>query len=115
MLLTELNELLRNSENSGIEFKRDDVHPDSLAKEIAALANLEGGRILLGVEDDGGLSGLARSPKEAEEWVMNICRDHLQPPLIPYWETLRLDDVRQIGIISIPADCPDKPYKTRFD
>jgi ATP-dependent DNA helicase RecG len=43
MLLTELNELLRNGENSGVEFKRDDVHPDSLAKGIAALANAEVG------------------------------------------------------------------------
>ncbi|MBI4639109.1 MAG: ATP-binding protein, partial [Candidatus Tectomicrobia bacterium] len=88
MLFTELKEILQNGENSGVEFKRDDVHPDSLAREIGALANFEGGRILLGVEDDGSVSGLARTPKEAEEWVMNICRNHLQPPLIPYWETL---------------------------
>lgn len=113
MLLTELNELLRNGENSGVEFKRDDVHPDSLAKEIAALANLEGGRILLGVEDDGSVSGLTRTAKEAEEWVMNICRDHIRPPLIPYWETLVREDAQPIGVISIPADSPDKPYKAR--
>ena len=113
MLLTELNELLRHGENSGIEFKRDDVHPDSLAKEIAALANLEGGRILLGVEDDGSIASLTRTAKKAEEWAMNVCRDHLQPPLIPYWETVKLDTARQIGVITIPADCPDKPYKAR--
>lgn len=113
MLLAELYELLRNGENSGVGFKRDDVHPDSLAKEIAALASLEGGCILLGIEDDGSITGLARTPKKAEEWVMTVCRDHLQPPLIPYWETLKLDDARQIGVITIPADCPDKPYKAR--
>jgi len=113
MTLTELHDLLRNSENSGVEFKRDDVHPDSLAKEIVALANLEGGKILLGVEDDGSISGLTRTAKEAEEWVMNICRNHLQPPLIPYWETLVQEDSQQIGVISIPADCPDKPYKAK--
>ncbi|MBI4640766.1 MAG: ATP-dependent DNA helicase RecG, partial [Candidatus Tectomicrobia bacterium] len=45
--------------------------------------------------------------------VMNVCRNHLQPPLIPYWETLVLGDSKRIGIISIPADCPDKPYKAR--
>lgn len=113
MTLTELSDLLRNGENSGIEFKRDDVHPDSLAKEIAAHANLEGGRILLGVEDDGSVSGLTRTVKEVEEWVMNICRHHLQPPLIPYWETVVVEKSRRVGIISIPNDCPDKPYKAR--
>lgn len=70
MLKIELAEVIRNGENSGVEFKRDDVHPESLAKEVAALANLEGGRILLGIEDDGTVSGLTRGAKQAEEWVM---------------------------------------------
>lgn len=113
MTVAELREILRNGENSGVEFKRDDVHPDSLAKEIAALANLEGGRILLGVEDDGSISGLTRTAKEAETWVMNVCRDHLQSPLIPYWETLVPEEGQRVGVISIPADCPDKPYKAK--
>ncbi len=50
MLKTELTELVRNGESSGVEFKRDDVHPQSLAKEMAALLNLAGGCVLLGVE-----------------------------------------------------------------
>jgi ATP-dependent DNA helicase RecG len=113
MLQTKLAELLRNGENSGVEFKRDDAHPEGLAKEIAALANLEGGSILLGVEDDGTVSGLTRDTKLAEEWVMTVCRDHVQPPIIPYWETLACEGGRQIGIITLPADSPDKPYKAR--
>jgi ATP-dependent DNA helicase RecG len=113
MTVTELREIVRYGENSGVEFKRDDVHPDSLAKEIAALANLEGGRILLGVEDDGCVSGLTRTAKDAETWVMNVCRDRLQSPLIPYWETLEPEGSPRIGVISIPADCPDKPYKAK--
>ena len=40
---TELEELIRNGENSGVDFKRDDVVPERLAKELAALLNLEGG------------------------------------------------------------------------
>ncbi len=112
MLRIELAELIRNGENSGVEFKRDDVHPDSLAKEIAALLNLEGGHILLGVEDDGSVSGLTRDPKRAEEWVMAVCRDHAQPPVIPYWETIPWEGTT-IGVISLPADAPDKPCKAR--
>jgi ATP-dependent DNA helicase RecG len=46
---TELQESIGNGENSGVEFKRDDVHPDSLAKEMAALLNLEGGVEHLGM------------------------------------------------------------------
>lgn len=113
MLKTELAELIRNGESSGVEFKRDDVHPDSLAKEIAALLNLEGGHILLGVEDDGTVSGLTRDSKDAEQWVMNLCRDHLRPAVIPFWETIPWDDSEIIAVITLPADSPDKPYKAK--
>lgn len=113
MLKAELAELIRNGENSGVEFKRDDVHPDRLAREIAALLNLEGGHILLGVEDDGMVSGLTRSAQAAEEWVMNIGRNSLQPPVILYWETIQWDHSKVVGVITLPADGPDKPYKAR--
>jgi ATP-dependent DNA helicase RecG len=113
MLLAELLELMRNGENSGVEFKRDDVRPEELAKELCALANVEGGHVLLGVEDDGSVSGLTRDPHDAELWVMNICRgDHLRPPVIPYWETIVVEG-RPVAIVTLPADLPDKPYKAK--
>ena len=74
----ELAALLRNRENSGVEFKRDDISPEKLAHEMAALLNLEGGHILLGVEDDGTVTGLQRDPKQCEEWVMEVARAHLR-------------------------------------
>ena len=79
---TELLELIANRENSRVEFKRDDSHPDSLAKEMSALLNLEGGVILLGVEKDQRVTGLTRSLEEAEEWVMNIAQGNLQPAVV---------------------------------
>ncbi len=113
MLKTELAELMRNGENSGVEFKRDDVRPEHVAQEIVAMANLQGGYVLLGVEDDGTPSGLARETRRAEEWVMTLCRDLVTPPLIPYWETVQWKPGTVIGIISLPRDCPDKPYKVK--
>ena len=110
---SQLLELLLNGENSGLEFKRDDIQPRRLAGEVVALLNLEGGHILLGVEDDATASGLTREAKEAEEWVMQVARDHVQPVVIPYWETIELDDGVIIGVISLPADAPDKPYKVK--
>lgn len=110
---TELAELIGQGENSGVEFKRDDVLPERLAKEMAALLNLEGGYILLGVEQDSTVSGLTREPERAEEWVMEVARVHLRPAAIPYWETLQWDEGRIVGIVSLPADAPDKPYKAK--
>ena len=113
MTKTELLEIIGNGENSGIEFKRDDVHPDALAKEMSAFLNLEGGRIILGVEDNGDITGLTRTPEDTEEWIMGVARAHLQPPVIPYWEKMQWDQARTIGIVSLPSDAPDKPYKAK--
>ena len=109
----ELIELIRNDENSGVEFKRDDVTPEKLAGEMAALLNLEGGHILLGVEKDQTVSGLTRDRARAEEWVMETARTHVQPAATPYWETIRWDGGKVVGIVSLPADAPDKPYKAK--
>lgn len=110
---TELTELIQNGENSGVEFKRDDIMPEKLAKEMAALFNLEGGHILLGVEKDRTVSGLSREPERAEEWVMEAARVHLRPAAIPYWETIEWSEGKLVGIVSLPADAPDKPYKAK--
>ncbi len=113
MTRTELAELIQNGENSGVEFKRDDIHPEKLAREMAALLNLEGGHILLGVDDDGAVTGLTREARQAEEWVMEVARTHLNPPAIPFWETIVWEPGKVIGIVSLPADAPDKPYKAK--
>ncbi|MCY3994417.1 MAG: putative DNA binding domain-containing protein [Caldilineaceae bacterium] len=110
---TELLQLIANRENSRVELKRDDCHPDDLAKEISALLNLEGGVILLGVEDDGSVSGLTRSRGDAEEWVMNIARQNLQPAIIPVWTCIRTEGVKDVGVIELSADSSGKPYKAR--
>jgi len=106
---TELMEIIRNDESSGVEFKRDDVRPQSMAKVIVSLANLEGGYILLGVEKDRTVTGLTRS--DIEEWIMNICSNNIQPAIIPYFEIVVWEGDKKIGVITIPKDSPDKPYK----
>ncbi len=80
-------EIVANGESSGVEFKRDIVRNHELAKELVALSNLEGGMVVLGVEDDGSVSGLTRD--RLEEWVMNTCRDKIRPGIVPYFEIVR--------------------------
>ena len=99
MTKSELLDLIRNGENSGVEFKRDNVDPRALAKEIVALANLRGGRIVLGVEDAGLISGIQRL--DLEEWVMTVCRDKVRPEIIPYFEIIREVEGREVAVISV--------------
>lgn len=110
MLKTELLEIIANGENSGVEFKRDDLRPEQLAKEVAAMANFQGGRLLLGVEDDGTITGIQRN--SLEEWVMNVFQDKIHPMILPFYEEVRLDDGKVVAIVSFPVGI-SKPYVVR--
>ncbi len=113
MTKAELIEIITNGENSRVEFKRDNCDPSTLAKEISALLNSAGGVILLGVEDDGQISGLSRSCESAEEWVMNIARQNVQPAVSPAWFCTELASGRNIGVIELISDSPGKPHKAK--
>ena len=110
MLKKELLEIIANGENSGVEFKRDDIRPEQLAKEIVAMANFQGGRVLLGVEDDGSVTGLQRG--NTEEWVMHVIRDKIHPLILPYYETVQFDDGKRVAVLSFPQGI-SKPYVVR--
>lgn len=112
MLKTELLEIIANGENSGVEFKRDDIRPETLAREIVAMANLRGGMVLLGVEDDGTISGIQR--EDLETWVMNAVFSHVHPMLLPFYEVVALDDGQRVAVVSV-AMGTSKPYVLRHN
>lgn len=100
MTKTELLELIKNGESSGVEFKRDTEETEKLAKELVALANLCGGRVFLGVDDDVSIVGITRD--DLEEWVMNVCRDKIRPELIPYYEVIRdVEPGKDVAIVQV--------------
>ena len=110
MTKSELLELITNGENSGVEFKRDDLRPEQLAKEIVALVNFQGGRILLGVDDDGTITGIQRA--DLERWVMDtVFGRYVHPMILPYYEEIQIDDQR-VAVISVSQGAT-KPYVVR--
>ena len=105
MLKSELLEMIQNGENSSVEFKRDDIRPEQLAKEAVGMANLQGGMILLGIEDDGTITGITR--QNLEEWVMDtVFGRYVHPVIIPHYQEVLLDDDKRVAVISISAMYP---------
>lgn len=111
MLKSELLEIIANGESSGVEFKRDDVRPEQLAKEVVAMANLKGGMLLLGVEDDGSVTGMQR--ENLEEWIMDgVFGAKVHPMILPYYEEVQFDADRRVAVISFTQGT-SKPYVVR--
>lgn len=102
-------EVLRNGENSKVEFKNVNVSAGKLAIEVVSFLNHEGGYIFLGVEDDHTLSGVT-TDKNLEEWVANICRDKIYPPTNPTLLWIRdVEPDKDVLAIDI-APGINKPY-----
>lgn len=107
----EILEIIGNGENSGVEFKIDGIRPEQLAKEVVALANFRGGRILVGVADDGTIHGIER--KNLEAWVMDtVFSRYVHPMILPFYEEIQMEDGKRVAVISFPQGI-SKPYVVR--
>ena len=58
---------------------------DQVAEYVAAFANAEGGVLILGLEDDGEVTGHAL-PADAVAALLNTPQERLDPPLAPGFE-----------------------------
>ena len=97
--LIELVEKIYLGEDSTIEFKRELPHRHSLAEEIAAFANANGGTILIGVDDDREIVGVDRQDlDEIEKTVVEICHDSIAPLVFIFTEKLQIDDKNLLKI-----------------
>ena len=94
-------ELITNGESSTVEFKQEDVRPDSLASEIVSFSNFAGGTILIGVSDQGQITGVERA--DMEEFIINVCRNNVRPSLIPIIEKVRFDDKQIVAVTIQPG------------
>lgn len=100
MTKTELLEIIINGENSVVEFKNDAVETHRVARELVGFLNSFGGTLLLGVEDDGSISGISRS--SVGEWVTNLCRGKIRPEIIPRVEFIRdLEPGKDITVVTV--------------
>jgi len=103
--------LIAEGEGPTVEFKREiPRQADDLTTELVALANTQGGALILGVDDDGQLVGLTDDPQRVEERVMGLCRA-CDPPLAVTTEVVELEG-HSLLIVHI-LEGSDKPYRAR--
>jgi len=95
-----LNELTKNGEGIHLEFKKKANFPDKIAKELVAFANTQGGILLLGVDDDGTISGTRNI--EGEVFVMEQAIGNLIWPKLDYaLKVIKLNEKKGIAVFEI--------------
>ena len=70
-----------------------------IKKEVIAFANCEGGKLYIGVQDDGTVSGLD-NPDETSLQISNMVRDAIKPDLTMFlhYETVTVDKKKIVAV-----------------
>lgn len=109
MNTSELIAAINRGEDSRHQFKSDFTNADALAAEIVAFSNTAGGRIFVGVQDDGTVSGLsAHDVGRLNQLLSNAASQNLRPPVNPLTEIISHPD-GNVLVVEIPAGM-SKPY-----
>ena len=106
----ELRLQIKSGEDSTHQFKADIHNPESLAAEMVALANANGGTIYLGVDDDGKIIGLTFDDViRLNNMISNVASQLVRSPLIVQTENVPVANERIVICLHIPEGI-DKPY-----
>ncbi|MFY0593336.1 helix-turn-helix domain-containing protein [Roseivirga sp.] len=109
MDLAQLKRIAIKGEGQILEFKKKANYPEKIVKEVVAFANSKGGRLLLGVDDDGTVSGTRNI--EGEAFVVEKAIKELIKPRIDFQiELLKINDKRGVAVFNIPEG-NEKPYR----
>ena len=104
----ELAQLVALGEGSHLEFKRKVPRAERIAKEVIAFANSRGGRLLLGVDDDGSVVGV-RDPEEEEYALKRALNAHCRPALSLSIERISIRHRRDVIVVHVP-ESTEKPH-----
>ncbi len=105
----QLEEILNRGEDSNHQFKANFKSIDQLAVEISALANSDGGMIIIGVSDECDLIGISKKDvSRLNQWISNATSNKIDKQIFVKTE-INICDKKRILIIQVPRGI-NKPY-----
>lgn len=86
-----IKELIKNGESKTLEFKENIT--DSVINSVVAFANTTGGKILIGISDNGDVKGIDENNifKVKDSLAQSIF-DSITPKIIPEIYTINVDN-----------------------
>ncbi|CAC9546203.1 ATP-dependent DNA helicase [uncultured Gammaproteobacteria bacterium] len=109
METSELLEIIARDEDSKHQFKANITNDASLAQEMIAFSNALGGILIIGVSDEGTISGLTRQDVgRLNSLISNAASQQVKPAINPITENIKLDNGLVI-VVHIPKGI-SKPY-----
>jgi predicted HTH transcriptional regulator len=95
MKLQELEYLVSKGEYQLLEFKLKASFPEKIVREMVAFANSDGGQLLIGVDDDGRISGL-KFAEEDKFVIEKAIQNHIKPRIKYQCEFIPINRKRSV-------------------
>ncbi|HLP44963.1 MAG TPA: RNA-binding domain-containing protein [Candidatus Kapabacteria bacterium] len=105
----ELKFRIEKGEDFHTEFKETLGDKEKIIKEIVSFANTDGGQLIFGVTDSGGIPGI-ENIDELMRIIDDLAYQRCEPPITVVQETVKIDD-KTILIANIPKGS-QRPYRT---
>ncbi|MCF4150888.1 putative DNA binding domain-containing protein [Dethiosulfovibrio sp. F2B] len=112
MEIVDILQVLTQGEDSKNQFKKKIVNADSLAHELVAFSNSLGGKLFLGVDDDGEIVGLEQKDIQSfNQLLSNTASQNVRPSINPLTEIFTIDG-KHILVVNVPKG-NNKPYQDK--
>ena len=108
MTAQELVHQVAQGEGPHLEFKQRVPSPTRMAKEVAAFANTRGGNLLIGISDDGTVTGL-KDAAEEEYALRHAVEEYSDPPVAVDTQRVRISRKRDVIVVSV-SESSRKPH-----
>jgi predicted HTH transcriptional regulator len=109
----DVKRLAAMGEGKYLEFKNRVPKAERIAREVIALANTDGGKVLVGVDDDGTVLGVKDAQEEFYA-LQTALDDRILPPVDLGFEPVRISRTREVLVVHVPAS-GDRPHVLRPD
>ncbi len=86
-----IRKLILEGEGVNQDFKKKITSFEKIAKTMVSFANNQGGRLLVGISDDGTISGV-KSEEEEKYMLTRAAHFYCKPALEPIFEEVEVDD-----------------------
>jgi ATP-dependent DNA helicase RecG len=108
--LPELEKIIPQGEDGQNQFKLDIRSSDSIAAEMVAFSNSRGGKIFIGVADNGEVIGLtSKDVNRINQLLSNAASQFVRSPITFQTQNILVNTERVVIIVTIPEGI-DKPY-----
>lgn len=103
----QVKQMIFEGEGVSLDFKKTITSCEKIAKTMVSFANNKGGRLFIGVADDGTIKGV-KSEDEEKYMIERACTFFAKPMLEPTFEELYIDD--KIVLIVNISESDMKPH-----